>query len=75
MLEISTHQVPQVKRSKVRNNGDPPIKLFPMAFFDGAAGKSIGGAGVCIWTNDQHYISIKLGCGYSTNTSAELLSL
>ena len=46
-----------------------------MAFFDGAAVESIGGAGVCIWINDQHYISIKLGCGCNTNTRAELLSL
>ena len=47
MLEVSAHQVPQVNRSKVKNIGDPPIKLFPMAFFDGAA-DSTGGAGVCI---------------------------
>ena len=46
-----------------------------MAFFDGAAAKSIGGAGVCIWTNDQHYISIRLGFGCITNTKDELLSL
>ena len=54
MLEVSTHQLPQVKRSKVRNIGDPPAKQFPMAFFDGATADSIGGAGVCIWINEQH---------------------
>ena len=75
MLEVSTHQVPQVKRSKVRNIGDPPIKLFLMAFFDGAAADSTGGAGVCIWINEQHYLSIKLGSGHSTNTRAKLLAL
>ena len=31
--------------------------------------------GGCIWINDQHYISIKLGCGHSTNTRAKLLAL
>ena len=36
---------------------------------------SIGGAGVCIWLNEQHSLSIKLGCGRSTNTRAELLAL
>ena len=75
MLEVSTHQVPQVKRSKVRNNGDPPIKLFPMAFFYGATADSTGGASVCIWINKLHYLSSKLGCGHSTNTRVELLAL
>ena len=46
-----------------------------MVFFDGVAADSIGGAGVCIWLNDQHFISIKLGCGHITNTRAELLAL
>ena len=75
MLEVATHQVPQVKRSKFRHIGEPPNKIFPMAFFDGAAAESIGGAGGCIWLNDQHYLSIKLGCGCNTNTRAELLAL
>ena len=48
MLEVSTHQVPQVKRSKVGNIRDPPIKQFPMDFFDGVAADSTGGASVCI---------------------------
>ena len=75
MLDIASHQVPQVNRTKVRHIGDPPAKKFPMDFFDGAATKSIGGAGVCIWINDQYFLSIKLGCGCSTNTRAELLAL
>ena len=75
MLEVTTHQVHQVKRSKVRNIGDPPAKQFPMAFFDGAVTNSIGGVGVCIWINEQHFLSIKLGCGHNTNTRAKLLAL
>ena len=46
-----------------------------MAFFDGAATDSIGGAGVCILINEQHLLSIKFGCEHSTNTRAELLAL
>ena len=75
MFEVSAHQMPQVKRSKVRNIGDPPIKLFPMAFFDGAVTDSTGDAGVCIWIHELDYFSIKLGCGHNTNTRAELLAL
>ena len=52
MLDVASHQVPQVNRSKVRLIGDPPAKKFPMVFFDGVAEDSIGGAGVCIWLND-----------------------
>ena len=75
MLEVTSHQVPQVKRTKIRHIGEPPNKLFPMAFFDGAAAESNVGAAVCIWINDHHYISIKLGCGCNTNTRVEQLSL
>ena len=67
--------MPQVKRPKARNNGDPPLKHFPMDFFDGAATDSKGGVGVCIWINEHHYIEMKLGSGLSTNTRAELLAL
>ena len=47
MLEVTTHQVPHIKRTKVRNIGPPPKNLFPIDFFDGAAVDSIGGAGSC----------------------------
>ena len=67
--------MPQVKRPKARNIGDPPLKQFPMAFFDGAAADYKGGVGVCIWINEQHFIEMKLGCVLSTNTRAELLAL
>ena len=46
-----------------------------MAFLDGAATDSSGGVGVCICISENHYLSIKLGCGRITNTRAELLAL
>ena len=75
MLDVASHQVPQVNRSKVRLIGAPTAKKYPMVFFDGAAPDSIGGASVCIWLNDHHFLYIKLGCGHNTNTRVELLAL
>ena len=75
MLDIAAYQMPQKKGTKIRNIGEPPDNLFPMAFFDGFTAESTRGAGLCIWINEQHYISIKLGCGCSTNTRVELLAL
>ena len=75
MLEVSSHQVSQVISPKIRNIGDPPVMKSQMVFFYGAAYESIGGAGICIWLNDQHFLSIQLGCGSSTNTRVELLAL
>ena len=46
-----------------------------MVFFDGAMANFIGGVGICIWLNYHHFFAIKLGCGSSTNTRAELLAL
>lgn len=46
-----------------------------MAFFDGGAAASTGGAGAGLWLNEQHYFSTILGCGPNTNTRAELLAL
>ena len=31
--------------------------------------------GFCIWISEQHFIDLKLGCGCSTDTRAELLAL
>ena len=75
MLDVASHQVPQVNRSKVSLIGDPLEKKFPMVFFDGVVTHSIRGAGVCIWLNEKHSLSIKLGCGHNTNNRAELLAL
>ena len=55
--------MPQAKRSKARNIGDPPPKQFSMDFFAGATADSNGGVGVCIWISEQHFIEMKLGCG------------
>ena len=75
MLDIAACPKPQNNVFKVRNIGAPPDKLYPMVFFDGATADFIGGAGVCIWINEQHYITLKLGYGRCTNTRAELLAL
>ena len=63
------------KSKKIRNFGQKPQKVFPCAFFDGAAAMNIGGAGYVIYLNDNHYISFSLGYGSSTNTRAKLLAL
>ena len=73
--EVNTYKPPQKPRNKIWNIGKPPTPKFPMVFFDGAAAKQIGGAGICIWLNDHHLFAFKLGCGCSTNTRAELLVL
>ena len=75
MSDVASHQVPQANRSKVRLIGVPPQKKILMVFFDGAVADFIGGAGVCIWLNERHSLSIKLGCGHNTNTRVELLAL
>ena len=66
---------PAGNESQIRNIRDPPIMKFPMVFFYWAVVESIGGAGICICLNEQHFFSIKLGCGGSTNTRSELLAL
>ena len=63
------------KPQKIRNFGLKPQKEFPCAFFDGAAGMNIGGAGYVIYLNENHFFSFSLGVGSSTNTRAELLAL
>ena len=73
--EVNSYKVPLKSRNKTRNIGKPPVSKFPMVFFDGTTANFIGGAGICIWLNDHHLFAIKLGCGSSTNTRAELLAL
>ena len=46
---------------------------FP--FFDGAAVGNIGGVGFVIHLSGSHHLNFSLGCGSSTNTRSELLSL
>ena len=60
---------------KIQNIGCKPLKVYPCAFFDGAAAKNIGGSGFVIYLNDSHYFSFSMGVGCSTNTRADLLSL
>ena len=71
---LNLYPVPH-KSQKIRNFGPKPQKVFPCAFFDGAAAKKIGGAGFVIYLNENHFLSFSLGCGCSTNTRVELLAL
>ena len=73
--EVNTYKPPLKHRLKIQNIGKTPTPIFPMVFFDGAAAKHIGGAGLCIWLNYHHMLAFTLGCGCSTNTRAELLAL
>ena len=46
-----------------------------MGFFDGAATEGISGVGIYLAINSNHYFHIKLVCGGSTKTRAELLAI
>jgi len=73
--EVKTFKPPQKHKHRIRNIGKSPTSVYPMIFFDGAAANNMGGAGVCLWLNEQHLLAFKLGCGSCTNTRAELLAL
>ena len=49
--------------------------LYPIGFFDGAFVNRNGGTGVYLMISKDHFYCIKMGCGQSTNTRAELLAL
>ena len=70
-------QIFPVQERKTKSNiiGPPPELIHPVGFFDGAASTGKGGAGILIAISKVHSIKIKLGCGSSTNTKAELLAL
>ena len=51
------------------------MKVYPCGFFDGVAEKNIGGSSFVIYLSASHYFSFSMGCGYNTNTRAELLAL
>ena len=75
MSEVDSYLVPLVNIPKGRIIGDPSRNIYPMVFYDGAAADLLVGVGACIWMNDQHFLSIKLGCGHNTNIRADLLAL
>ena len=52
-----------------------PIYEFPVGFFDGASANLMGGIGVHLMINYDHYICMKMCVGQSTNTRSELLAL
>ena len=45
-----------LKSQKIQIIGPKPQKVFPCAFFDGAAAEKIGGAGYVIYLNDNHFL-------------------
>ena len=63
------------KKGRSRNIGNPPVKIFPCGFIDGASNNLTVGVGFCIFLNDSHFLEFLLGVGYGTNTKAKLLSL
>ena len=68
--EVKTFMPLQKHRHRIRNIGKSPTAVYPMIFFDGAAANNMGGAGFCLWLNEQHLLAFKLGCGSCTNTRA-----
>ena len=75
MQNITAHSVPQKIGPKVKIISSPPVLSFPMGFFDGDATDTSRGARVYIVISESHQLHIKMGCGISTNTCAELLAL
>ena len=71
---LSLYPVPQ-KTVKSRQIGTQPFHTYPAGYFDGAAKNNIGGAGITIFLSETHFFCFSVGCGYSTNTRAELLAL
>ena len=55
--------------------GCAPVLKAATSFFDGAGTKMVGGAGDVLFIKKDHYFYIRLGCGYCTNSRAELLAL
>ena len=49
--------------------------IYPIGFFDGASANNNGGTGVYLVISKEYFYRIKMGCGLSTNTHAELLAL
>ena len=75
MQNITAYRVPQKIEPTVKIIGTPPVLSFPMGFFYEATTDTAGGAGVYILISESHQLHIKMGCGISTNTRAELLEL
>ena len=73
--DFMTFKPPLTQKHRIRNIGKSPTSVYPMIFFDGAAAKNLGGAGICLWLNELHILDFKLGCDSCTNTRAELLAL
>ena len=75
MQNITAYRVPQKTGPKVKIIGIPPVLSFPVGFFDGDATDTSQGARVYILLSESHQLHIKMGCGISTNTRAQILAL
>ena len=62
-------------KKNARIVGSMPDLTYPHGFLDGAIAHKIRRAGIFLGISQSHSFSIKLGCGFSTNSRAELLSL
>ena len=71
--QLYCSSVTKVKKS--RSMGQSPVLVYPCGFFNGAAAGNIGGVGFVLLLSDSHTLGFSLGCGRSTNTRAELLTL
>ena len=75
MQHVSAYHVPHSRKHKVRNIGSAPILSYPTGFSDGAAANLTKGAGILLLISQSHHFNIKMGCGKSTNTRAEIMVL
>ena len=63
------------KKKKIHNIGHARSLVYPAGFFYGGVVDGIGGVGIYLAVNSNHYFHIKLGCGGSTNTREKLLAM
>ena len=75
MDQLSKHKVKVFTKTSINLADLSPVFDYPVGFFDGASASCMGGVGVHIILNMDHYFFLKLGCDQSTNTQSELLAL
>ena len=73
--QLQIYPVHSQLKSKRRDIGLAHVFDFPAGFFDGASANQMGGIGVYLMINHDHFICLKMGVGHNTNTRSELLAL
>ena len=67
------HTFPLIsKKKRARKVGALPILIYPHGFFGRGTNHKIGIAGIFLGLGQSHSFCIKLGCGFSTISRAEL---